>query len=105
MLRNNELKKFGVDYSYNVYKIENRNLIKSSTNTMRVIIFISTYLTGDMTEDMKITREKPLCFVLENLPVVDTELTEELYETELKLQHGDEIVDGTPLSEFITILE
>jgi hypothetical protein len=102
MLRNPNLVIGGIEpFPNNVYNIDIRKITPIDSDTAAVEIFIIRY--ADQTKTNKIDLSPILYFMLKNLPNDPAQLNPTLYQTELLIQHGDEIVDGTALNDFISI--
>jgi len=96
-LRNPNLFIYGTGYPQNVYVITNRfiNPQENSTN-----VSISLRLYTDETKQYSPVEHQ---FQLIGLTDVPSELTPVLYEAQLLVQHGETVVDGTKLSDFIVL--
>ena len=94
MLRNPSLVHLGVQFPENVYEIKNR-MIYPINGTVNVEVCLSSYTNE--TQEYKISE---FGFLLKNLPNDPSQLGPILYQTALLNQHGNEVVDGTLLSEF-----
>lgn len=102
MLRNPNLEIGGIEpFPNNAYNIDIRKITPINSDYAAVEIFITRY--ADETKTSEINLSPILYFVLQNLPNDPAQLNPTLYQTELLSQHGDEIVDGTALNDFIPI--
>jgi hypothetical protein len=92
---------YQVAYPNNIYKVESRHItVLEDTTKVNVEIFISVY--PDSSELFRFMHP-PIYYVLKNLPNDEAQLGRALYESELQLQHPDEILDGTALKDFIIV--
>jgi hypothetical protein len=102
MLRNQNLIIGGIEpFPENAYAIDTRKIIPQNTIYVIVEIFIKRY--ADATKANEIALEPPIFFTLRNLPNDPALLNPTLYQSELLIQHGAEIVDGTALNDFIVL--
>jgi hypothetical protein len=102
MLRNPNLVIGGVtSFPNNAYDIDMRRITPVDADYVNVEIFLNRYASSSKTN--KIDLNPPIYFVLKNLPNDPALLNPPLYQSELLTQHGDEIVDGTALSNFTVL--
>lgn len=97
MLRNPELENNGTLYPDNIYEIRKR-IVTEEENSSQVIVFLKSWTDAGKQHPL---RERE--FKLKDLPKSAKQLIPELYYRELLRQHGEKVVDRTPLSDFIKI--
>jgi hypothetical protein len=102
MFRNPNLVIGGIEpFPDNAYDIDDRHITRVNADYANVEIFIYRYANATKT---KLINIKPqIYFTLKNLPNDPAQLNPTLYQIELLSQHGNEIVDGTALNDFILI--
>ncbi len=102
MIRNPNLEIGGIEpFPNNAYDFSRITITIIDADYVNVDVLISRY--ADATKNTKIDLEPVIFFLLRNLPHDWGQLNPILFQTELLSQHGDEIVDGTALNDFIVL--
>lgn len=88
-------------YPENIYEITVRKITPvKNTDVVNVEIYLNVY--PDTKKSFQFGH-KPIYYILRGLPDDDKKLLKSLYWKELQKQHPDEILDGTPLKDFLIV--
>ncbi len=104
-LKNPNFKFVGIDIINNKYEIVKRNILYPNydINSLTVDVAIKLVAFNLVDEKEVLIKDTLKDFPLFDLPNDPSKLNPNLYEEELIKQHGDQMVDGTLLKDFIVI--